>query len=86
MVCDFVPSKYDIKKNEVCNVAEELFGQNFFGNHNTKKEGFIGDFLITPNPESQVRAEIADLANIRIEDVERYVYLSTFNGATVIKK
>lgn len=86
MVCDCVPTRYDITKQEVCSVAEELFGQRFFDTSENTQEGFRGDFILTPNPEISVREQIADLAKINIEDVERYIYLSTLNGNTIIKK
>lgn len=87
MICECVPTKFDIKKQEVCNVVCELFGQNFFGPEEANdKYGFRGDFMSTPNPENSVREQIADLTKLNIEDVERYVYLTTINGITIIKK
>ena len=86
MICECTPTRYDIKKQEVCNIAEELFGLNMFGTDESAPEGFIGDFIFTPNPESAVRVQIAELAKINVKDVERYIYLSELNGKTIIKK
>jgi len=86
VICECTPTRYDRKKQEVCNVAEELFGINMFSKDESAPEGFIGDFIFTPNPESVVRVQIAELANINVKDVERYIYLSEFNGKTIIKK
>lgn len=85
MICE--QTKFDIKKAEVCNVIVELFGQSFFGPESQNdKCGFRGDFMSTPNSENSVREQIADLTQININDVERYVYLTTLNGNTIIKK
>lgn len=86
MICECAPTRYDTKKEEVCNVAEELFGLNMFGTDENSQEGFMGDFIFTPNPESSVRVQIAELAKISVKDVERYIYLSELNGKTIIKK
>ena len=86
MICECIPTRYDRKKREVCNVAEELFGLNMFGTDENAPEGFVGDFIFTANPESSVRVQIAELAKISVKDVERYIYLSELNGKTIIKK
>ena len=86
MICECTPTRYDIKKQAVCTIAEELFGLNMFGTDESAPEGFIGDFIFTPNPESAVRVQIAELAKINVKDVERYIYLSELNGKTIIKK
>lgn len=68
-------TKYDIAKNEVCEVIEELFGD------------FIGDFLVTKaNTESSIRKEVSELANVNVHDIEKYVYFSTIDGSIIIKK
>ena len=86
MICECAPTRYDTKKEEVCNVAEELFGPNIFSTDENAPTGFVGDFIFTSNPESVVRVQIAELAKISVKDVERYIYLSELNGKTIIKK
>ena len=63
--------------NEVCNVVAEVYGHGDFN----------GDFIsVKGTTEKDIRETIAHALKMNNNDVERYIYVTTINDTTLIKK
>lgn len=71
--------QFEKNYKEVCDAAVKLA---FGGGGN-----FNGDFICVENAtETEIRDQIASLVGMNSNDVERYIYVTTLNNMTLIKK
>lgn len=70
-------AQYRDRYHKICNVVSDLYGE------------FTGDFIrVDDKTETEVRESIATAVNEKMNcnDVEKYIYVTNINGATLIKK
>ena len=61
----------------VCNVAAEVYGRGHFD----------GDFIsVKDTSEKDICETISHILKMNNNDVERYIYVTTINDTTIIKK